>query len=60
MILDQLTPRDRHDLKSAVQVFRFAVEALREGDRFEGEDGREQIEALQKAVERIEEILGLR
>jgi hypothetical protein len=59
-ILDQLEPRERHDLKNAVQVVRFAVEALREGDRFDGEDGREQLLALDAAVSRIEEILGMR
>lgn len=58
-ILEQLDPRKRHDLVGAVQVFRFAVNALREGDRFEGQDGLEQLDALERAVRTIEEILGL-
>jgi hypothetical protein len=59
-ILGQLEPRKRHDLQGAVRTVRFAIEALGAGERFEGDDGREQLAALEKAVETIEEILGLR
>ncbi|MDM7914356.1 MAG: hypothetical protein QUU85_03695 [Candidatus Eisenbacteria bacterium] len=59
-ILDGLDPQRRHDLKGAVRVLRFAVEALQAGERFEGEEGREQIESLAKAVATVEEVLGLR
>lgn len=59
-ILSQLEPRARHDLQGAVRTVRFALEALGAGERFEGDDGREQLAALEKAVETIEEILGMK
>ena len=59
-ILGQLEPRQRHDLQGAVRTIRFAVEAWGAGERFEGDDGGEQLTALEKAVETIEEILGLK
>lgn len=59
-ILAQLDSRRRHDLKGAVQTVRFALEAVKAGERFEGEDGKEQLEALEQAVKTIEDILGLR
>ena len=59
-ILDQLESKQRHDLLGALRVVRFAVEALREGERFDGADGAEQIAAVEKAVSAIEEILGVR
>ena len=59
-ILSQLEPRERHDLQGAVRTVRFALEALSAGERFEGDDGREQLAALEKAVETIEEVLGLK
>lgn len=58
-ILDQLDSRQRHDLKGAVRTVRFAVEALRRGERFDGDDGPEQLEALEKALGTIEEVLGI-
>ena len=59
-ILSQLEQRRRHDLQGAVRTVRFAIEALGAGERFEGADGREQLAALEKAIETIEEILELR
>lgn len=59
-ILDQLESKDRHDLKGAVRTVRFALEALRAGDRFDGDEGPEQFAALEQAIETIERILGLR
>ncbi len=59
-ILGQLEPRKRHDLQGAVRTVRFAIEAWGAGERFEGDDGREQLAALEKAVTTIEEILELK
>ena len=59
-ILSHLEPRKRHDLQGAVRTLRFAREALGAGEPFEGDDGREQLVALEKAVETIEEIIELR
>jgi hypothetical protein len=58
-ILDGLDPKARHDLKNAVRVLHFAVDALCAGERFEGEDGPEQLDSLQKALRTVETILGL-
>ena len=59
-ILDWLEPQQRHDLKGALRVVRFAVEALQSGERFDGAEGNEQLAALERAVSTIEEILGVR
>ena len=59
-ILDGLEPQQRHDLKGALRVVRFAVQALQGGERFDGADGEEQLASLEKAVTVIEEILGVR
>lgn len=59
-ILDQLESKDRHDLKGAIRTIRFALEALRAGERFDGDDGPEQLAALELAVETIERTLGLK
>ena len=59
-ILDGLEPQQRHDLKGALRVVRFAVEALQNGERFDGPDGGEQLASLERAVSTIEEILGVR
>jgi len=56
-ILDSLPSRTRHDLRGALRVLRFALEALREGERFDGPDGPEQLAALEKAVQTIDEAL---
>jgi hypothetical protein len=58
-ILSQLDSHERHDLQGAVRVLRFAIDAIRSGDRFDGADGAEQLQALEQAVARIEEILGI-
>lgn len=56
-ILSALESRERHDLLGALRTIRFALEAIQAGERFDGADGPEQLQALQEAVARIEEIL---
>jgi CHAD domain-containing protein len=58
-ILDHLESQERHDLRGAVRVVRYAVEAILAGERFEGEDGPEQLDSLAEAVGTIERILGI-
>lgn len=58
-LLDQLGSQDRHDLRGAVRVLRFAVDAIKSGERFDDADGAEQIRSLEEAVSTIERVLGI-
>jgi isoaspartyl peptidase/L-asparaginase-like protein (Ntn-hydrolase superfamily) len=46
--------RRRHDITGAVRTLRAALDALKEGDRFEGEMGTAKLNAVEKAVKVLE------